>query len=111
MNKIEYLQQKLFNSVDENLKNSLLLNSLDAWFKQRLSFWVVIVVMIPCYGMVMYLDNQNFSDTQVGFLMITLALISGDFIYVCFCYANLENTLISLESCLYFDKLAPESEY
>ena len=50
----KYFVEKMTNHIEENSKNGVLNFALDSWFKTNMLLFNIFIILIPCYGILLW---------------------------------------------------------
>lgn len=96
-----------YNAIDENYKNQMMLQGVRSWFKIRIEFFSLLII-IPGFILCLYLAPSPGAFAVM--LKYTLS-ITEDIGMLMTAMSNNENRFISFERCYHFTQLEPEEGY
>lgn len=110
LDKSEWMLQKFVDRFDDTLKNRILKEGLNMWYRLRASLAVCFLCVLPAYLIIFYRTPQIVvSDMMVTIIMGTA--LSTDMIELLFEWSRFEGCLIAVERCYNFHKIIPEAGY
>jgi ABC-type multidrug transport system fused ATPase/permease subunit len=96
-----------YAAIDENYKNQMMLQGVRSWFKIRIEFFSLLII-IPGFVLCLYLAPSPGAFAVM--LKYTLS-ITEDIGMLMTAMSNNENRFISFERCYHFTQLEPEEGY
>ena len=112
--KHEYVRKRLRYLIDENMKNSIIIFGLDAWFQIRLGFLNFVLIQVPSYGFILlqlYLANEPIDVKKLILFIISTTRLIGDMTWFLSSISNIETNLVSFERCQAFEQIEHEENY
>jgi ATP-binding cassette subfamily C (CFTR/MRP) protein 1 len=113
-----YMKGRFLGLLNANLQNGILMVALDSWFGLRISFLNLLVIQLPCYGLIVYFlcwpaaeGSTSISSTNIAYAIFAITSALTDTINCIKVWAGVESTFISFERCFLFDKIEPEAMY
>lgn len=111
----EYFREKIDFYVEENTKNGIMYIGLDSWFKVQLTLYNFFLVMLPCYGLLLYSlqtgDDKDKSNSTIALFMLRVVEFAQDYGAFLAEVSSAETLLISAERCKAFEEIEPEEDY
>ena len=115
MRNYEFFVEELNKKINDNSSNLLLAYGLKGRFAFSRETWNTIIVIIPLYALSWYIftkDAKLIDDTvKLGVFMFSVMNFSGFYIKALTMMSYFEISLISLERCMAFEELEPETGY
>lgn len=114
MKKQEFTSDFINDLINENSKNTIMIYALNGWFKSRVLFATLFIMILPSYSYVLF-TLYYFPETVITKDLIYFVLISGwmasSMIILLNMVCDLEVNLISLERCINFTEIPNEENY
>ena len=124
----KYIEAKSEHLIDENSKNRLIEIASDAWFEITLAVFNCFVVLLPSYGILVWLvyseskkktldveilgeDPSDRNLTDLSFFMVMIVAFSNDLTFLLKCICLSEGNFVSVERCCNFEQIEPEKGY
>ena len=105
-----WMLREFIDRYDDTLKNRVLKEGLNMWYRLRTSLAVCFLCVLPAYLIIFYLTPKLvLSDIMVTIIMGTG--LSTDMIELLFEWSRFEGCLIAVERCYNFHKVVPEAGY
>lgn len=107
----QYISDKLLYSINENIKNAILLAGSDRWFNIRVVLLNYLLVQIPCYILLIYQLYDEVDSVKIAMIILYATNISMDSINALTIITFLETNFIAVERATNFEKIEPEEGY
>ena len=107
----KYVNTEMRFLINENLKNSVLVFALNAWFQLRVAFMNIGIIQLPAFVFLAFSVLEGVDTTYVAMMLIYATMISNDAIKTLQMISDLETILISVEFCVDFEKIEHEDMY
>lgn len=114
MKKEGYVRKRLRYLINENMKNSVMVFGLDAWFQTRIAFINMALIQIPSYGVILYQLYYGTGEIDINYLVVfimTTSRLTADMTSLLLSISSIETNLISVERCQKFEEIEPEKGY
>lgn len=73
-----YVNDEMRFLINENLKNSVMVFALNAWFQLRVAFLNILVIQAPAFIYLSYCVTSGVDTTYVALMLIYATMISND---------------------------------
>lgn len=110
----EWAKKRFGEYVDHLNQNSILIYAIDSWFKARILLAVLILVQLPCYGIVLWQIYSSRKSVDLPRLMLFISradVLANDLIIMLNFLSTLEVNLISFQRCERFGTIPSEKGY
>lgn len=109
----KYCVDKMDLLIHENNKNLITKDGLDGWFNNRVSIWGWLIVLVPAYIYVIlqFRNSEDIKYENLILLVIRTGSLAGDFQLFVTDSAEMENQMIAIERCKWFEDIQPEENY
>lgn len=107
----KWLMDKFINSVSLRLNNLILVNIMVSWLMQRVNILQVVFIQLPGILGLLFIFSKDISPANVGLFFLCIFDIANYLQNSIINEAKFENSLVSVERCIYFSKLEPEEGY
>lgn len=114
----KYFLEKMAKSTEENAKNGVINFGLDSWFKTNMLIYNVFVILIPCYGMLLWNVYSTYDplkpaedNIKIAQFLIVATSFANDYLGFLNQLCMVESSLIAMERCKEFDEIPPENGY
>lgn len=99
--------------LENNIKNTMMVYGLDCWFKLRLSLANIILIQFPSFAFILWRIwmGEEPDQVSIGMFMLLTTNLTEDVVKVMSLFSDTESNLISVERCLFFNKIPFEKGY
>ena len=99
--------------LENNIKNTMMVYGLDCWFKLRLSLANVILIQFPSFAFILWRIwmGEEPDQVSIGMFMLLTTNLTEDVVKLMSLFSDTESNLISVERCLFFNKIPFEKGY
>lgn len=116
-NKEEYFEHRFERDLNENLKNSIMIQGTMGWFNSIIFQLSFFLILIPCYTIFLLDLRSNYDpdgedEVNKQYLFLNNVIgFSGQFGVTLLVLSAIENSLISVERCRAYEKIPSEEGY
>ena len=107
---INFMKKKLREATNENAKNQMTAFCLRFWFNMRLQVSLAILVLLPCYLMMLFYF-KNLSVPKIGLFLVSVYSLHLTVIHIVNDLSELDIAMISMERCVVFQETEKEDQY